>query len=108
MLWLIGYVVSERFKESGRSKKKRDYIIDFPGIEDRETSSLLIGRKIEYRDDTVRVKGVILRTHGVRGKVRARFSKPLPGKFWNGKVYVPLDSTLEKLVKRLETSSQTA
>lgn len=106
MLWLIGYVVSERFKQSGISKKKREYIIDFPGIENRETASLLIGRRIEYRDKTTRVKGVILRAHGSRGKVKARFSKPLPGRFWDGKAYLLVDKTLQKTVKRLGISSQ--
>jgi ribosomal protein L35AE/L33A len=107
MAWLIGYVLSERFKRSGRSKKKRDYILDFPGVDDKETASLLVGREIEYRDNFVRVEGKIVRTHGVRGKVTARFTKPLPGEFWRGGVYLRVGKPVVGVAKYAEGSYQT-
>jgi large subunit ribosomal protein L35Ae len=104
MAWLIGYVLSERFRRSGRSKKKRDYILDFPGVNDKETASLLVGREIEYRDNFVRVEGKIIRTHGARGKVRARFTKPLPGEFWRGRVYLRVDRLVLGVARYVEGS----
>ncbi len=108
MAWLVGYVLAERFRRSGRSKKRRDYILEFLGINDKEAASSLVGREVEYRDRFVRVKGSIIRTHGVKGRVRARFAKPLPGRFWVGKVYLQVDKPILELAKYIEISSQTA
>ncbi len=68
MTWLIGYVLSERFKRRGRSKK-RDYMLDLPRVNDEETASLLVGREIKYRDNFFREERKIVRTHDVRGKL---------------------------------------
>ncbi|MCS7125610.1 MAG: 50S ribosomal protein L35ae [Aigarchaeota archaeon] len=107
MVWLIGYVLSERFRQSGRSKKKRDYILSFQGVSDMKSAIKLVGKEVEYREGSIKISGRILRTHGVKGKVRARFRKPLPGQFWRGRVYLPLDRTLLEFRDKL-TSSQIA
>ncbi|MEM1579515.1 MAG: 50S ribosomal protein L35ae [Nitrososphaerota archaeon] len=106
---LFGYVIAERFRESGRSKKKRDYIIDFPSIESKEQALQLIGLQVEYVDNYVKIRGRILKPHGVKGKVRARFVKPLPGQFWRGKVYLksPVSSEILEKLKVEQPSSQT-
>ncbi|MEM1583377.1 MAG: 50S ribosomal protein L35ae [Nitrososphaerota archaeon] len=107
MAWLTGFILSERFKQSGRSKNRRDYIIDFPGVSDKETASLLTGKRVEYRDKSVRITGQIIKTHGVNGRLRARFTKPLPGRFWDGRVFLRLDKSILELAKSGEPSSQT-
>lgn len=108
MVWLVGYVINERFKQSSRSKKRRDYVLDFPGVNDREIASRLVGKKVEYRDNVVRIVGRIVNTHGDRGRLRARFAKTLPGKFWSGRVYLNLDKSILEIAKFEETSFQTA
>lgn len=88
MIWPVGFVLSERYKTSGRNKKRRDYVVAFPGIDDAVDSSRLVGAAVEYRDRFTRVRGRIVGMHGRRGRVRVRFLKPLPGQYWRGRVHL--------------------
>ncbi len=106
MAWLVGFVVSERYKESGKNKAPRDYILAFPGIGDRDSAKLLVGSPVEYREGDLRIRGRVVAAHGMRGEVRARVVKGLPGLNGSGRVYLMLRPELAERL-RLETSSQT-
>ena len=107
MAWLQGFIVSRRYRESGRNKASRDYIIYFPGIESRESAELLVGSPVEYRERGLRIRGIIIDAHGGRGEVRARFRKGLPGVKGRGRVFLLLRPEVLGRVKPA-TSSQTA
>ena len=104
MTWLKGFISSERYRTSGKNKAVKEYILSFPGVDDLRKASLLVGRSIEYRRGELRIRGRIVATHGVRGGVRARFRKGLPGNLGDGRVYLQLDAELLKAL-RLETPS---
>ncbi len=94
--WLEGFVISKRYRTSGRNRSSRDYILYFPRIRCVEDALRLLGREVEYRDGGVRVKGRIVDAHGTKGEVRARFRKGLPGV---GKVYLKLDAEALSLLR---------
>ena len=101
---LRGFVDSRRYKTSGKNKAVREYIISFPGIDSVDKAKLLIGKKVEYRDGDLKIKGSIIATHGVKGKVRVRFRKGLPGELDPTKVFLKLNGDLIRGL-RLETPS---
>ena len=107
MAWLTGFVVSERYKESGKNKAPRDYILSFPGIGDKESAKLLVGSLVEYRDGGLRIRGRVVAAHGMKGEVRARFRKGLPGLSGSGRVYLMLRPEVAERLRQA-TSSQTA
>jgi large subunit ribosomal protein L35Ae len=50
------------------------------GIEDRESASSLIGRRVVWRTTTGKsIVGKVIKTHGNRGEVKAYFNPGLPG-----------------------------
>jgi len=101
---LRGFITSRRYKTSGKNKAVREYIVSFPGIDSVDKAKLLIGKQVEYRDDNLRVKGSIVATHGVRGRVRVRFRKGLPGELDPTKVFLKLNGDLIRGLQ-LETPS---
>jgi len=66
-----------------RSKEhlhKNHMIIKPLGIESKEQAAALVGKKVFWRSPSGKLLvGKITRTHGVRGEVKARFERPLPG-----------------------------
>jgi len=104
MAWLEGYVISERYRTSGKNKHPRDYILYFPAVDGLRKASRLVGREVEYREGKLKVRGRIVDTHGVRGEVRARFRKGLPGRMGDGRVYIRLDSELAEALKPMPSS----
>lgn len=66
---LRGFIDSRRYKTSGKNKAVREYIISFPGVDSVDKAKLLIGKKVEYRDGDLKIKGSIIATHGVRGRL---------------------------------------
>lgn len=91
-----GYVISKRYRTSGRNKGSYDYILYFPRIRSVDEALRLLGREVEYRDGGVRIRGRIVDAHGSRGEVRARFRKGLPGV---GRVYLKLDAGVLSLLR---------
>ena len=101
---LRGFISSKRYKTSGKNKAVREYIVSFPGIDSIDKAKLLIGKQVEYRDGELKIKGSIIAAHGVRGKVRVRFRKGLPGELDPTKVFLQLNGDLIRSL-RLETPS---
>lgn len=101
---LRGFISSKRYKTSGKNKAVREYIVSFPGIDSIDKAKLLVGKQVEYRDGGLKIKGNIIATHGVRGKVRVRFRKGLPGELDPTKVFLQLNGDLIRSL-RLETPS---
>lgn len=107
MAWLEGFIISERYRTSAKNKHPRDYILYFPVVEGVGEALKLVGREVEYRDGRVRIRGRVVDAHGVKGEVRARFRKGLPGRMGRERVYLRLDpELLEELTEK--PSSQTA
>ena len=101
---LRGFISSKRYKTSGKNKAVREYIVSFPGIDSIDKAKLLVGKRVEYRDGGLKIKGSIIAAHGVRGKVRVRFRKGLPGELDPTKVFLQLNGDLIRSL-RLETPS---
>ncbi|HDJ66873.1 MAG TPA: 50S ribosomal protein L35ae [Nitrososphaeria archaeon] len=101
---LRGFISSKRYKTSGKNKAVKEYIVSFPGVDSIDKAKLLIGKQVEYRDGNLKIKGSIIATHGVRGKVRVRFRKGLPGELDPTKVFLQLNGDLIRTL-RLETPS---
>jgi len=101
---LRGFISSKRYKTSGKNKAVREYIVSFPGIDSIDKAKLLVGKQVEYRDGELKIKGSIIAAHGVRGKVRVRFRKGLPGELDPTKVFLQLNGDLIRSL-RLETPS---
>ena len=101
---LRGFISSKRYKTSGKNKAVREYIVSFPGIDSIDKAKLLVGKQVEYRDGDLKIKGSIIAAHGVRGKVRVRFRKSLPGELDPTKVFLQLNGDLIRSL-RLETPS---
>ena len=101
---LRGFISSKRYKTSGKNKAVKEYIVSFPGVDSIDKAKLLIGKQVEYRDGDLKIKGSIIATHGVRGKVRVRFRKGLPGELDPTKVFLQLNGDLIRTL-RLETPS---
>ena len=93
---LRGFISSKRYKTSGKNKAVREYIVSFPGIDSIDKAKLLVGKQVEYRDGDLKIKGSIIAAHGVRGKVRVRFRKGLPGELDPTKVFLQLNGELIK------------
>jgi len=101
---LRGFISSKRYKTSGKNKAVREYIVSFPGIDSIDKAKLLVGKQVEYRDGDLKIKGSIVAAHGIRGKVRVRFRKGLPGELDPTKVFLQLNGDLIRSL-RLETPS---
>jgi len=101
---LRGFISSKRYKTSGKNKAVREYIVSFPGIDSIDKAKLLVGKQVEYRDGELKIKGSIIAAHGVRGKVRVRFRKGLPGELDPTKIFLQLNGDLIRSL-RLETPS---
>ena len=101
---LRGFISSKRYKTSAKNKAVKEYIVSFPGIDSIDKAKLLVGKQVEYRDGDLKIKGSIIAAHGIRGKVRVRFRKGLPGELDPTKVFLQLNGDLIRSL-RLETPS---
>ena len=80
-----GIIVSYR---RGRHTQKPNHIlIKFPGVENREDATKLIGKEVVWNSPSGKtIKGKVASAHGNKGVVRAIFEKGLPGQAIGGKV----------------------
>ena len=82
-----GYILSYRL--GGNRQYEKFVIVEVPGIEDYERACSLIGRKVVWISSSgKKFVGKIVRAHGRRGRLLARFEKPLPGQALGTKVAI--------------------
>ncbi len=80
-----GVVVS--YRRGRHTTRTNQVIIEIPGVKNRKEASKFIGKKVEWVTPGGRkLKGVITSPHGNRGRVRARFTKGVPGQILGEKV----------------------
>jgi large subunit ribosomal protein L35Ae len=75
----VAYVVS--YRRGSNSQNERYVLLEIEGVRSDSEAARFVGRKVLWRSPNgkLSVKGVIVRVHGCRGRVVARFRKPLPG-----------------------------
>lgn len=73
------YVLSYK-RESGAQNEKY-VILEVEGVDSKGSAARLIGRKVVWVDpgNKLKMSGMIVRVHGNKGKVIAKFDNPLPG-----------------------------
>ncbi len=68
------------FRGSRRVKRSNQIIVQVDGIDNKEESSKLIGKKVAWVSPSgKRINGELTALHGSKGALRARFEKGLPG-----------------------------
>ena len=73
-----GIVLS--YMRSKENQHNHHMIIKPLGIESREDAAKLIGKKVIWKSPSGKViTGKVVRPHGVKGEVKVRFEKGLPG-----------------------------
>jgi large subunit ribosomal protein L35Ae len=83
---LYGVIVS--YQRGQKTQKPRQCLISFPGVESVGEAGQLIGRKVAWPVGERKCRGKIVRVHGRKGLVRARFIKGIPGKALGSKVEI--------------------
>jgi len=75
----VAYVVS--YRRGSNSQNERYMLLEIEGVRSDGEASRFVGRKVLWRslDGRLSVKGVIVRVHGCKGRVLAKFRRPLPG-----------------------------
>jgi len=75
----VAYVVS--YRRGSNSQNERYMLLEIEGVNSDSEAARFVGRKVLWRspDGRLSVKGIIVRVHGCKGRVVARFRKPLPG-----------------------------
>ena len=67
----------------------RHALIKIEGVGDKRKAQALAGKKVSYATKGGKViKGVVTRPHGIKGLVRARFEKGLPGQAIGSEVLI--------------------
>ncbi len=68
------------YRRGSGSQSEHYVLLEVEGVRSREEASHLVGRKVVWvRPDGRSFVGRIVRAHGGRGRVIARFRRPLPG-----------------------------
>jgi large subunit ribosomal protein L35Ae len=75
----VAYAVS--YRRGSNSQNERYVLLEIEGVRSDGEAAHFVGRKVLWKspDGKLSVKGVIVRVHGCRGRVIAKFRKPLPG-----------------------------
>ena len=77
------------FRRGRRTLRRNQIILEIPGVKDRKRALSFVGRRVLWETDTgKRLKGTITGAHGNKGRVRARFSKGLPGQIIGERVEI--------------------
>lgn len=76
---LRAFVVS--YRRGSNSQNERYALLEAEGVRSEREASRLVGRKVLWRssDGKITIRGVIVRVHGRRGRVLAKFRRALPG-----------------------------
>ncbi len=81
------YILS--FRRGGGGQKEWYAILEIPSVNTAGKAAAFIGRKVVWKPKEDKVfTGRIVRTHGRRGRLLARFKKPLPGQAIGSKVKI--------------------
>ncbi len=84
---LRGLVVS--YRRGRRTMRTNQVIIEVPGVRTRREASRLVGKKVIWETPSgKKLRGVITSPHGNKGRVRARFSKGVPGQMIGERVAI--------------------
>ncbi|NPA86607.1 MAG: 50S ribosomal protein L35ae [Candidatus Diapherotrites archaeon] len=82
-----GLVIS--YRRGRRTMRTNQVIIEVPGVSNRKEAARLIGKKVLWiTPGGKKLKGIITAPHGNRGRVRARFTKGVPGQMIGQKVEI--------------------
>ena len=77
---VLGKII--QFRRGRKTFKPRHFLIEIPGIKNREEASKFVGKTAEWKStgkEPTTIKGKISSAHGGNGVVRAIFEKGLPG-----------------------------
>ncbi len=79
MVGCVAYVVS--YRRGSNSQNEKYVLLEIEGVRSDSEAARFVGRKVLWKspDGKLSVKGVIVRVHGCKGRVLAKFRKPLPG-----------------------------
>jgi large subunit ribosomal protein L35Ae len=71
-----------QFRRGRKTFKPRHFLIEIPGVDDREAASKFVGKTVEWKSpgkEPTIIVGKVSSAHGGNGVVRAIFEKGLPG-----------------------------
>ncbi|HDN63088.1 50S ribosomal protein L35ae [Candidatus Bathyarchaeota archaeon] len=71
-----------------KNQRPRECLLYFPKVKNAGEAARLIGRKVVWRKNGVKIIGKIVSLHGRKGVVRARFRKGVPGQALGESVYI--------------------
>jgi len=99
---MIGVVTS--YRRGRHTQYNNQVIVKFEGIESREAATNLLGKKIIWISPGGKVMvGKIIRVHGNKGRVRARFRKGVPGQMIGDIVYLIEDpNKIKDIIKKVK------
>ncbi len=77
--FLKAYVLS--YRRGCKTQNEKYAILEVEGVDSRGSAAKLIGRKVIWTDPSnkLKISGRIVRVHGNKGRVIAKFNTPLPG-----------------------------
>lgn len=67
------------YRVGPKSQKPKECILQFRHVKSASEASKLIGRKVAWETENMKIIGQIVDLHGNKGLVRARFRKGVPG-----------------------------
>ncbi len=71
-----------QFRRGRHTVHEKHFLIEIPGVEDKESASKLVGKEVIWTSPGKLkkiIKGKISSSHGNKGVVRAIFERGLPG-----------------------------
>lgn len=78
-----------QFRRGRHVIHERHFLIEIPGIKNREEAGKLKGKSVEWKSPAGKIiKGKISSAHGNKGLIRAIFEKGLPGQAITTKVEI--------------------
>lgn len=80
-----------QFRRGRHVIHERHFLIEIPGVTDRESASKLVGKEVTWTSPGKNkkiIKGKISAPHGNKGVVRAIFERGLPGQAITTKVEI--------------------
>ena len=79
--------VIQNYRKGPKSQRNQECLIKVLGVKQHD-SSRFVGWKVGWPLEESRLTGVISRTHGKTGSLRAKFKKGLPGQALGTKVKI--------------------
>jgi large subunit ribosomal protein L35Ae len=74
---MLGRIVN--YRVGPRNQNPKECLIQFPNIEKSSDASKLVGQKVVWTGAKRKKAGLIIRLHGGKGLVIARFREGVPG-----------------------------